>query len=170
MKSNITMLMHLNEFKRRVLRNVSKKLKMHYGDVDEMIEYDIHDIDKAMKELGEGYVEKKSLKVLNGIYSYGNSILSAKAGIVRNSKFNKLIKESSLVVYVDLNEDNFIKALKREGRNPDKEYHLKSYHKEKEIYFKEADIIVKTKNTNSKDISDQIVAEILKYYKRNNKI
>ncbi len=167
MKKNITILALNKQFKKKIAKNLSKKLDMFYVDTNELLKYDLMNIDKVIKLAGLDYYNKVEEKTIKSLSSYENVIITMDNDSFFNKNNYKYLKESSLFIYIKLSYKLFVQILTKEKPKTSK-YELmldkKVYNERDKILTEVCDIKVNITES-TKNIEDKIIEEIKKYYK-----
>ena len=147
-------------------KNLAKKLKYNFIDVDKLIEKkEGSSIYLIFKNKSESYFRKIENDITLFQLKKKNSVISLGGGAFLNETIRKSTKKLSISFWLDLPIDRLIKRLKRSRRRPLlmnknlSETVKKIYFDRKKIYSK-ADYKIKCNSLNS----DEIVNKILNLY------
>lgn len=167
MKSNITILALNKKLTNKIAKNLSTKLDMFFVDANELVKYDLLDINKVIKVAGIDYYNKAETKIIKSISCYENVIITIDNDTLFNNNNFELLKQSSLFIYIKINYLDFVSLLKK-SKNKNNKYEImidkKVYHERDMILTKLSDITVRI-NNNTKDIEGKIINKIKKFYK-----
>lgn len=166
MKTNITILSGLNDYKKKIAKLLSNKLDMFYVDVNELMEFNLVNISKAIKSAGKDYVEMLEAKTLKTVAGYTNSVITLDFSSINNSNSLELIEKSSLIIYLKLDIKNYLKLFKKQkGCNINLlQLEEKLFDDRDKILTKISDVVVKCSCIKQKDVINEILNGINNYY------
>jgi|LGOV01.1.fsa_nt_gb shikimate kinase len=158
--------MPLKAYKKKLAKQISDKLEMIYVDINELLEFELLDVDRASKVAGKEYIELQENKAVRRVASYNNSLITMDLGTLLKDDNIKLLKESSLIIYLKLQEKDYIKLIKKEYdfTSFDAELQLSVFKKRNEHLSKISDIVVECSNANKRDLSNEVLVSINNYY------
>ena len=166
MGKNLTLTGMMGVGKTTIGKNLAKKLKYNFIDVDKLIEKkEGSSIYLIFKNKSESYFRKIENDITLFQLKKKNSVISLGGGAFLNETIRKSTKKLSISFWLDLPIDRLIKRLKRSRRRPLlmnknlSETVKKIYFDRKKIYSK-ADYKIKCNSLNS----DEIVNKILNLY------
>ena len=149
-------------------KNLAKKLKYNFIDVDKLIESrEGLSISLIFKNKSEGYFRKIENKITLAELEKKNSVISLGGGAFLNNAIRRQTKKLSVSFWLDLPIDELIKRLKKSKQRPLlfkknlTETARKIYFNRKKIY-NEADFRIKCNSLKS----DEIVNKILDLYEK----
>jgi len=144
-------------------KNLAKKLKYNFIDVDKLIEsQEGLSINLIFKNKGENYFRKVESKITLSELKKDNCVISLGGGAFLNSTIRSNAKKSSIIFWLDVPVDELIKRLKKNNKRPllnNKnigETVRKIYLDRKKIY-NEADYRIKCNSLRSEEIVDKIL-------------
>ncbi|MCK5759342.1 MAG: shikimate kinase [Clostridiales bacterium] len=94
---------------------VSKKLDMHFIDLDSLITERHGDITIIFNELGESAFRQYETEALNEAIKYNNSIISTGGGIIETQENNEIMKEYA-VIFIDRSPEAILRTLDSDSR------------------------------------------------------
>ena len=166
MGKNLTLTGMMGVGKTTIGKNLAKKLKYNFIDIDKLIEKkEGSSIYLIFKNKNESYFRKIENDITLFQLKKKNSVISLGGGAFLNETIRKSAKKLSISFWLDLPIDRLIKRLKRSRRRPLlinknlSETVKKIYFDRKKIYSK-ADYKIKCNSLNS----DEIVNKILNLY------
>ena len=149
-------------------KNLAKKLRYNFIDVDKLIEAEEGlSINLIFKNKSEGYFRKVENKITLAELKKKNSVISLGGGAFLNNAIRRQTKKLSVSFWLDLPIDELIKRLKKSRQRPllfkknITETVKKIYFNRKKIY-NEADFRIKCNSLKS----DEIVHRILDLYEK----
>ena len=144
-------------------KNLAKKLKYNFIDVDKLIEArEGLSINLIFKNKSEGYFRKVENKITLAELKKRNSVISLGGGAFLNNSIRRQAKRLSISFWLDLPIDELIKRLKKSRQRPllfkknITETVKKIYFNRKKIY-NEADYRIKCNSLKSDEIVDKIL-------------
>lgn len=169
LKTNITLLLPLSSYKKKLTRELAHKLDMFFVDVEDMLQFELVDLKRALSINGKDYLEKEENKLVARLYSYTNALITLNLSTFFKEQNNKLIKENSLIVYFEFSTANYFKLLKKEQKGDELELNFKLFEERNKLLKNNADIVVNCQNTNKKDIIKLLLQKINNYYLKKGK-
>ncbi|MDD4210851.1 MAG: shikimate kinase [Clostridia bacterium] len=164
MKTNITLLLPLNDYKKQVGKLIANKLNMIYVDVEEFLKFELFDIDKALALGGYAYLQQEEDKLIKRLSTYNNSFITIDFSMFNREKNLAYLKENSLIVYLKFFEKDYIKLLKKEKTGAQFELDKKLFEKRDELMTEYSDLVVSLINTNKKDVLKAFLSAVNNYY------
>lgn len=113
-KSNICIIGLSKLLTDEVCRELSLSLEMFYANVDELLEYEIMDKIKMEELCGREYLLKEETSIINRVCTFDNTIINLNYSNLLNESVKNSIKDTSLVVYLCLSKDRFIREMDRD--------------------------------------------------------
>ena len=149
-------------------KNLAKKLKYNFIDVDKLIEIkEGISINMIFKNKSESYFRKIENDITLTVLRKNNSVISLGGGAFLNNSIRKISKKLSVSFWLDVPMDELIKRLKKNKKRPllfkknISENAKKIYLERKKIY-NEADFRIKCNSLKPKEI----VSKILNLYEK----
>lgn len=144
-------------------KNLAKKLKCKFVDVDKLIEgKEGMSINLIFKNKSESYFRKIESEITMSELKKVNSVISLGGGAFLNNSIRKSVKKLSVSFWLDVPIDLLINRLKRSKKRPllnnknINETIKKIYFERKKIY-NEADFKIKCKSSKTEEIVDKIL-------------
>ena len=144
-------------------KNLAKKLKYKFIDIDKLIEIkEGMSINFIFKNKSESYFRKIESNLTLLELKKKNSIISLGGGAFLNNSIRKKVKRSAISFWLDVDIDILIKRLKKTEKRPLlykknlNETVKKIYFERKKIY-NEADYRIKCESLKSNDIVDKML-------------
>ena len=168
MGKNLTLTGMMGVGKSTIGKNLAKRLKYDFMDVDKLIEAEEGlSINMIFRNKSESYFRKIESEITLSVLKKNNSVISLGGGAFLNRAIRKSAKKLSISFWLDVPIDELIKRLKKNNQRP--LLYKKNINDEtKKIYFErkkiynEADFRIKCYSLNSKDI----VGKILNLYEK----
>ena len=163
MQKNLTLTGMMGAGKSTVGKNLAKKLKCNFVDIDKLIEsYEGMSINLIFKNKGENYFRKIENEITLSELKKDNSVISLGGGAFLNSSIRKNIKKLSVSFWLDVPIDLLVNRLKRNKQRPllnkknINETVKKIYFERKKIY-NEANFKINCKFFKTGEIVDKIL-------------
>jgi len=164
---NISLIGFMGSGKSTVGKILAEKLRLLFIDLDKVIELDEEkEIRDIFKIYGEKYFRELEARVIKKIYKNKNCVFACGGGVVKRKENMDLIRENSLVVYLNNSIGDVIYRLKEAKDRPlvdveNKEETIERMMKERDaLYRKYAHIIINNDNDNQDQTADKILTEI----------
>lgn len=167
MKSNITLIALNAKFKKEIAKKLAEKLGMFYVDVNEMIKYDLLNINQVISVAGIDYYNKVESKTVASISTFENALITVENDTFFNNDNYKILKEKSLFIYLRLDFESFKKQLDKEmnaRQKDEKEINEKLFYERDKIMSGVSDIAIDISLSNKNKIAS-IIKEIKKHYR-----
>ena len=165
---NISLIGFMGSGKSTIGKILAKKLGLLFIDLDRVIELDQEkEIRDIFKIYGEKYFRELETSVIKKIYRNKNCVFACGGGVVKRRENMDIIRENSLVVYLNVSIPDIIYRLKEVKDRPlidveNKEETIEKMMKARDVlYRKYAHIII-----NNDDDSDRTADMILEETKR----
>jgi shikimate kinase len=165
---NLTLTGMMGVGKSTVGKNLAKKLKYNFIDVDKLIEIkEGISINMIFKNKSENYFRKIENDITLSVLRKSNSVISLGGGAFLNDSIRKISKKLTVSFWLDVPTDELIKRLKKNKKRPllfnknISETAKKIYLERKKIY-NEADFRIKCNSLKP----EVIVNKILNLYEK----
>ncbi len=163
MEKNLTLTGMMGVGKSTIGKNLAKKLKCNFVDVDKLIENNEGmSINLIFKKKSESYFRKIESEIALSVLKKTNSVISLGGGAFLNNSIRRSIKKLSVSFWLDVPIDLLINRLKRTKKRPllnnknINETVKKIYFERKKIYS-EADFKIKCNSLKTEEIVDKIL-------------
>jgi shikimate kinase len=162
-EKNLTLTGMMGVGKSTIGKNLAKKLKYNFIDVDNLIEINEGmSINLIFKNKSESYFRKIESEITTSVLKKTNTVISLGGGAFLNNSIRRIIKKSSISFWLDVPIDLLINRLKRSKKRPllnsknISESVKKIYFERKKIY-NEADFKIKCKSFKTEEVVDKIL-------------
>ena len=163
MKTNITLLLPLYIYQKKIATTLAKKLNMMLADIKELLAFEL-DVEKAVFIGGKEYLEKEETKLIERISSYSNTLIILDINTFLQEKNYNALKKHSLITYFRFNESDIKKMLKREKSESEVKLSEKLFNEWDKLLLKLCDVIVPCENMNKKENIKQFLEEVNQHY------
>ena len=166
MNKNLTLTGMMGVGKSTIGKNLAKKLKYNFIDVDKLIEAkERSSVNFIFENKSENYFRKIEKDITLKMLKKKNSVISLGGGAFLDKSIRKYAKKRTVSFWLDLNIDELVKRLKRSKKRPllhkkDIGETIKKIYLEREKIYNEADFKVKCNSLKS----NEVVEKILKLY------
>ena len=163
---NLTLTGMMGVGKSTIGKNVAKKLKYNFIDIDQLIEAkEGASINLIFKNKTESYFRKIENEITLQELKKDNSVISLGGGAFLNKSIRALSKKTSISFWLDININELIKRLKKTKKRPllykkNINNAAKELYSERKKFYNEADYKIECSSLRS----DEIVNKILKLY------
>jgi shikimate kinase len=144
-------------------KNLAKKLKYDFIDVDKLIEVkEGSSINLIFKNKSEEYFRKLESKITLQVLNKNNSVISLGGGAFLNETIREYAKKRSISFWLDIDIDELIKRLKRTKKRPllyKKNINdtVKKLYLERRKIYKKANYKIKCSSLKANQIADKIL-------------
>ena len=168
MAKNLTLTGMMGVGKSTIGKNLAKKLKYNFVDIDKLIETkEGISINLIFKNKSERYFRKLENDVILSELKKNNSVISLGGGAFLNNTTRKNVKKMSVSFWLDAPLEELIKRLKKGRQRPliykkDIRKTVKKIYFDRKKIYNEADYKIKCHSLNTK----QIIEKILNNYEK----
>ena len=168
MGKNLTLTGMMGVGKSTIGKNLAKKLKYNYVDIDKLIEIkEGLSIDRIFKLKSESHFRKIESEVTLAELKNTNSVISLGGGAFLNSAIRSSAKALSISFWLDVSIEELIKRLKKNNQRPllykkNISETVKKIYFDRKKFYNEADYRIKCNYLKP----DEIVNKILKLYEK----
>ena len=148
---------------------IAKDLNFSFIDTDELIvEKENRSINKIFEENGEEFFREIETSILLKTLNNDNQIISTGGGIIKKDKNIKLLKEKSIVIYLEADDKTLYERVKNNKDRPllnvdDMQEKITTLLKERENKYKQAHHTISTTNKEPNNIAKEITGIINEY-------
>ena len=160
---NLTLTGMMGVGKSTIGKNLAKKLKYNFFDVDELIENkEGASISSIFKNKSENYFRKIENDITLQVLKRKNSVISLGGGAFLNKSIRTSAKEKSISFWLDVDIVKLIERLKRSKKRPllykkNISDTVKKIYIEREKIYSKADYRIKCSSLKTKEIVDKIL-------------
>ena len=164
-KANICIIGLSKLFTDDVGKQLSIKMDMFYANVQEIIEFEIMDMDRMEEVCGADYLIKQERTIIKRLCTYDNTIINIDYSNLNNETTLDIVQENCLVIYLKLNEKRYLKELDIDNVSANEKALCKDVFRDRDFLCEKlADIVVNCEDYTAKDLIDIIIENILKFY------
>ena len=144
-------------------KNLAKKLKYNFIDVDKLIEIkEGSSINLIFKNKSENYFRKLESEITLQVLKKNNSVISLGGGAFMNKSIRLSVKKKSMSFWLDVDIDELVKRLKRTKKRPllykkNIDDTVRKIYLERKKTYNEADYRIKCVSSKSGEIVDKIL-------------
>ena len=169
MKTNIALVCLFNNYSRNVSKLLGDKLDMFYVDVEDMLDFELGDVEHIRDVLGdkegENYISKSRNKVIESVCSFENTIITIDPSALFEKKTYKKVTQSCFVVYLQISPKYFATKAKSSKDNiPDDILGIAFAERDKQ-YVDESDLVVDCSKLKESKATKRIIGMIKKLFK-----
>ena len=163
MKKNLVLTGMMGVGKSTIGRKLSKKLKLEFVDIDQIIEKkEKNTINEIFKNKGENYFRKIEKKTTLEILKRKNLVIALGGGSFVNSSIRKEVINSSISFWLDLSLKFLLLRLKNAKKRPllnqdNLEKNINKIYLERKKIYNESNYRIKCNSINAEEIVDKII-------------
>lgn len=168
MVSNIVIVCLLDDIKKKVGLKLADMLDMFYADINDLVEFDVINSEDVENKMGTEYFEKLLNKQVQNVSQFENSVITADIKTLTKEKNVKALKESSIIVYLQVSAKKYMNFLKKKNKGemaPIDVINSNMFFDRDKLSGKACDILINCKTNFSGLIAKKIVKELNKFYK-----
>ena len=164
-KANICVIGLSKLFTDYICKQLSIRLDMFYANVEDILQFELMDMEKVEAICGIEYLMKEERSVIRRVCSYDNTLINIDYSCLNNEYNIEVIRENCLIIYLKLDEKRFKKEQDKESINQSVKEINQDLLKDRDFMCcKFADITVDCEEYNENELSDIIIEKILKFY------
>jgi shikimate kinase len=163
LSKNLTLTGMMGVGKSTIGKNLAKRLKYNFFDIDDLIETkEGISINLIFKNKSEKYFRKIENDITLQVLKKKNSVISLGGGSFLNKSIRSGVKKKSISFWLDVEIDELIKRLKRTKKRPllykrNISDTIKKIYIEREKIYSKADFRIKCHSLRSNEIVDRIL-------------
>ncbi len=145
---------------------LTKKLRLEFCDLDELIEAECgKTISRIFSEHGEDFFRDLESRKLRSVSQNSGQIVATGGGIVLRQSNWKIMEEGGLTVYLKASTDVLWNRIKNDTSRPLLQVE-KPFEKARELlsmripFYEKADIIIDTENKSPENVADYIIGKL----------
>lgn len=169
MKSNIALICLFNNYSRNVSKVLGDKLDMFYVDVEDMLDFELGDIEHIKQTLGDkegaNYIKKCQNRVVDNVCDFENTIVTIDPmALFEKQNFAK-ISQKCFIVYLQISPKYFASRAKSSRDNiPDDLLGIGFAERDKQ-YVDSSDVVLDCSKLKEARAAKKLVGEIVKHFK-----
>lgn len=164
MKGNICVIGLVKSYTKNIAKKVSDKLDMFFGDLDELMEFDLIDLNNVKNICGQEYVDKVEQSKMKMLVSFENTLSTFNYSLLNNKNNLNNIKSKSIIIFIKLNKVNAKNKLIRAGvKKDDLNLQLDLLNERNKLCEKYADIVVDANDLSINKVISNIKEQLLNF-------
>ena len=173
MKTNIALICLLPNYSKNISKLLSDKLDMFYVNVEEMVDFELGDLEHILNTLGERdgrkFIRDSENKIIKNVSNFENTIISINPiTMFANRNFDRISK-TSYIVYLQI-APKFFKIRAQETADEISESMLNIAFTERDkMYVDRSDIVVNCSSYKTSKAVKKVVSSINSFFKKLNK-
>lgn len=166
---NISLIGMMGCGKTTIGKLIAKDLSFSFVDTDSLIvEKENRSINEIFENSGEEYFREIETSILKEVLNNQNQIISTGGGIIKKDENIKLLKEKSIVIYIEADVQTLYKRVKNNNERPllnvdNIQEKITTLLKEREEQYKQAHYKIQTTNKEPSKIKNEIIGIINEY-------
>ena len=163
LRKNLTLTGMMGVGKSTIGRNLAKKLRYNFIDIDKLIELrEGTSINAIFKNKSENYFRKIENQIALHELKKNNSVISLGGGAFLNKSIRAKTKKTSVSFWLDVNIELLVKRLKRSNKRPllyksNISDTIKKMYVERKKFYNEANYRIKCSSLKPNEIVDKIL-------------
>lgn len=168
---NIVLLGFMGTGKTTVAKELSRRLKKEYVEIDDLIEKDQKDtIENIFKNKGETYFRQVEKNITKKISQKEDLVISTGGGVVLDEENIKNLKKNGILICLEANPKVILERVKKETQRPllkvkNPKQRIKELLEKRRPFYQKADFYIDTSNLSIQEVADKIVEIYLKIEK-----
>ena len=166
---NISLIGMMGSGKTTIGKLLAKELSYSFVDTDALIvKNENRSINDIFANSGESYFRNIESNILKDALNNQNQIISTGGGIIKSDNNIKLLKDKSIVIYLEADEETLFNRLKEDTTRPllnvsDIKEKIKVLLSERQEKYKQAHYTITTENKEPNEITKEIIGIINEY-------
>lgn len=161
MKQNIAIISLVDNFSSKIAESLSLSLGMYYANLEDIIAYEILNMDEIKEKCGEEYLENLKKKVVGDVLEYENAVISLPLSICSKYNLTKTAFDKTLVIYLKFSKEEFDKIRKK---NYDGKVRAIAFATRDKYLAQNSDIIIPVTNFGQVQNIKKIKREVVAYF------
>ena len=174
MKTNISLICLLPKYCENVSKMLCEKLDMFFVDVEDMLDFELCDVEHIFDVLGQKdgkkYIKENEAKVVKRICSFENTIINIKPETLFGNRNYDRIKKSSYVIYLQISPKYFSIRCEESKDVVDEKLIGIAFTEKDKLFVEKCDMVVNCSTLKEKKATKKILAEISKFFKKQKKL
>lgn len=164
LKTNIALTGFMAVGKSAVGRALARKLKLHFVDLDRVIEKtEGMKVREIFSRKGEAYFRRREKEALAGILALEGQVIATGGGVVIDEENLRLLKEKSLLVCLTASPDVLLQRAGNGTKRPllksnNRKERVTELLKQREKNYSQAHALIETSHLNVEQVADKIIA------------
>lgn len=164
-KANICVIGLSKLFTDYMCKQLSIRLDMFYANVEEILQFELIDMNKVEEICGVEYLMNEERSVIRRVCSYDNTLVNIDYSCLNDERNIEVVKDNCLIVYIRLDEKRFKKEQSKENINQSlKEINKDLFEDRDFMCCKLADISVDCEEYEENELVDIVIENILNFY------
>ena len=163
LKTNIAIISLVDKFSSKIAQELSSSLGMYYASLDDIISYEILNMDEIKEKCGEEYLDNLKMKVIKDVLEYENTVISLPISICSKYDFKKSAFDKTLTIYLKISQEEFDKIRKK---NYDGKVKSIAFSSRDKYLAETSDIIIPVSNFGQVQNVKKIKREVVEYFKK----
>lgn len=166
-KGNICIIGLSKQFTDYVGRQLSIRMDMFYANIQEILEFELMNIDEVQEVCGLDYLQREEFSIINRVCSYDNTLVFLEYSRLNDDSILDIVKENCLLIYLSLDEKRFLKEFDKDNLSEGaKKLDIDMMQDRDFLCRRISDITVECEDLKDNDLIDNIIEQILKYYSK----
>ena len=170
MKTNIALICLLPNYGKNVSKLLGEKLDMFYVDVDEMVEFDLGDVDHILQTLGSKdgrkYIRESETRVVKNVSSFENTIITINPMMMFSNRNLARVTKSSYVVYLQISPKFLAQRAQQSGDEINEKLLTMAFTERDKIYVQNSDIVMNCSTYKDIKAVKKLLSAILKFFRK----
>jgi len=173
MKTNITFICLLQNYSKNVAKLLCDKLDMYFTDVEDMLEFELGDVDHIMNMLGskdgKKYMKETEVKVVKRIASFENTLVCVEPTTLFSNKNFDRLKKTSYIIYLQISPKFLGKRAEETKDIIDEKMLTLAFTEKDKMYVDNSDIVLNCSTYKEKKAFRKLLSAINSFFKKSKK-
>lgn len=170
MKTNITLICLLPNYSKNVSKLLGEKLDMFYVDVDEMVEFELGDVEHIMQSLGSKdgrkYIRESETRVVKNVSSFENTVITMNPMRMFSNRNLGRITKGSYVVYLQISPKFLAQRAHHSGDEINEKMLSIAFTERDKIYVTHSDIVMNCSTYKENKAVRKLLSAIPKFFRK----
>lgn len=154
-----------NNFTDNLCKKLSIYLDMYYANVQKILDYELQ-VEDMEKICGKDYLVKKQKSVIKRICEYEDSIINIEYSLLNDQDICAIIKNCSLIIYVNIDKDTYLKDLETDNINSNLKIVCNDLFEDRCMILKNIADITIDYNLDEEKFLEEFATKLMNYFKR----
>jgi len=173
MKTDIAFICLLPNYSKNISKLLGEKLDMFFVNVEEMLEFELGDVEHILSVLGDKdakkFMRETETKVIKRIASFDNTIISINPMTLFSNRNFDRINKTSYVIYLQISPKYFKARAELSEDDIDEKLLNIAFTERDKIYVDKSDMVVNCSTLKEKKAVKKLLSTINKFFKQNKK-
>lgn len=164
-KSNLCLIGLSKQFTDEICKELSVRLDMFYANVEQILEYELQDMQRMEELCGKEYLLKEEKSIIKRVATYENTVVNINYSNLNNETNLNYIKSNCLLIYLKLEKDRYRREQDKENLTKNEKLINLDLYKDRDFICKNiSDLTILCGELTKEEIINIILEKVIQYY------